>query len=68
MKKERKYYNKKSHKGNVLFTKGKYNVIDCTECELKHIMPLIEAEDQEEFYSEKFYVSNFLLQHVIFFL
>ena len=43
------------HTGKILINKDGYDVIECELCEFKHIVPLIDIEDQEKFYTEEFY-------------
>jgi len=47
--------NNVEHGGKVFATKGKHDVIECEICGFKHIIPLFEETQKQEFYSEKFY-------------
>ena len=44
-----------SHVGEKIILKDGYEVIECEYCQFKHIIPFIENEEQEKFYSEEFY-------------
>ena len=54
------------HTGKILINKDGYDVIECELCEFKHIVPLIDIEDQEKFYTEEFYqkeTKNYIERH-----
>tara|TARA_B100001250_G_C19800530_1_gene790826 strand:+ start:73 stop:984 length:912 start_codon:yes stop_codon:yes gene_type:complete len=43
------------HSGNILHTKNKFDIIDCTKCQFKHIVPIPIEEDLIEVYQEEYY-------------
>ncbi len=47
--------NNHNHNGTVLVKKDGYDVIDCNYCKFKHIVPLLNQEEVDSFYSEEFY-------------
>jgi len=54
------------HSGNMLITKDGFDVIECTHCGLKHVIPLVDQHVQEDFYGEQFYqkeIDNYIKRH-----
>ena len=53
------------HYGNILVTKGGYDVIDCQSCGFKHIIPLIKQTVHDTFYIEQFYQKEKMLAEYV---
>lgn len=47
-----------SHSGEVVATVAGHEVIDCTICGFKHVVPLPSAEKLQSFYEDEFYQSE----------
>ena len=64
--------NKKAQKilkcsGRVVASKDKFDIVDCQKCGFIHILPLIETDESQEFYSNKFYqkeTKDYIKRHV----
>ncbi len=47
----------KNHSGEIVNSKEDFDVIDCESCLFKHIIPLIDAKELDQYYQEEFYLN-----------
>jgi SAM-dependent methyltransferase len=55
-----------THHGEIILSKDGFDVIECSSCGFKHIVPFADETTTEEFYSDKFYneeKDNYISNH-----